>query len=164
MPKYTRHDLIRKGYIKYPYVFDNWYDAKVFSNNMKKYRYFSNWVKIGDEYVVFYKKKSFTRAETSKVMKKKQYSDKYIHWFGGVKNLRDFKKYNNKYFDYTWEWNIFAIKDELNIWNVRFTNYNITFGDIKRFSTEKEMEKYIDNILKENSYGLWHISEYEDIF
>lgn len=151
-----------KGYKKYPKSWSDEFELLIFKKEISKYRYFCKSKYVGNKYNLYIKKKKRYCSTSSKVWKRNDYTEVYIHYYCGIQNKKEFPRDEKSLYDYSWEWNIFCLKDIDDIWYVRFTYYDITFGTIKQFKTREAVIKYVKKLKTSNKYGLWQLKEYKD--
>jgi hypothetical protein len=151
-----------KGFKKYPENFKDINKLLWFIKDIRKYRYFCKYQYTKKGASLWLKKQKRFCKTYSKVWQRKNYGDNFIHYFSGIYNTLDFPQHSKSIYDYSWEWNMFCIKDEEGIWNLRFTYYDITFGTQRKFNSKKEIVLYTKSLRNKNSYGLWTLKEYTD--
>ena len=146
MPTYNKRQLLKKKYLQYNKSFVSWYEAKIFAEKIKKYRYFSHYIEDDGKYYVYYKKKNYLNREFSRVWKEEKYNDNYIHYYAGFENKRrDFEKIS-KIHNFKYEWNMFLIKEDSGVWNLFFSYYDIVFGKPKKFSSYHKILTYVSSL------------------
>lgn len=151
-----------KGYKKYPKDFKDLNKLLIFIDEIKKYRYFCKYIETKKGFSLYLKKQSRYCKTRSKVWKRKNYGEIFIHYYSGIQNERDFPQNQKSIYDYSWEWNMFCIQDDEGKWILRFSYYDITFGLIRKFKTKEDIIRFTQKLRKNNSYGLWDLNDYRD--
>lgn len=151
-----------KGYKKYPKDFKDLNKLLLFIDEIKKYRYFCKYKQTKKGFSLYLKKQSRFCKTNSKVWKRKNYGEVFIHYYAGINNKRDFPQNPKSIYNYSWEWNMFCIRDDEGKWILRFSYYDITFGLIRKFKTKEDIIIFTKRLRKQNSYGLWNLNDYRD--